>query len=311
MPQRRFKLIYLSHDLTKKVEFTLSHRKVRAALLGLAVCFLATNVVAGLLASFLLNSRESDATQQENRHLKAQVTELQTRMAGVSQQISILGETDKLLRMVADLPVVDEGTKKLGIGGAPMEAPVDVDFPGVANAKWTLDEIEREVDFQRTSFEEIHHKLTVNADLLEHTPTLRPVEGGYISSGFGVRWDPFTKRAESHPGVDIPKERGSNVMATAAGQIIYAGFYSSYGQFVVIDHGFGYQTAYGHLSKIDVREGQYVTKGQHVGEVGSTGRSTAPHLHYEVRISGRPVDPTDYFFEDVAAAGLPTAARHQ
>ena len=309
MPQRRFKLIYLSHDLTKKVEFTLTHRKVRAALLGLAVCFLATNVVAGLLASFLLNSRESDALQQENRQLKTQITQLQTRMAGVSQQLSILGETDKLLRMMADLPATDPDAKKMGIGGAPLEAPVDADLPGVTTAKWTLDELEREIDFQKTSFEEIHHKLTVNADMLEHTPTLRPVDGGYISSGFGVRWDPFTKRVESHPGVDIPEGRGTSVMCTAGGQVIYAGYYSSYGEFIVIDHGFGYQTAYGHLSKIDVREGQYVTKGQHIGEVGSTGRSTAPHLHYEVRINGRPVDPTDYFFEDVAT--LPTALKHQ
>ena len=136
--------------------------------------------------------------------------------------------------------------------------------------------------------------------MLEHTPTLRPVDGGYISSGFGVRWDPFTKRVESHAGVDIPQERGTEIMATAGGQVIYAGFYSSYGQFVVIDHGFGYQTAYGHMSKIEVREGQYVSKGQDIGQVGSTGRSTAPHCHYEVRVNGRPVDPTDYFFEDVA-----------
>lgn len=309
MPQRRFKLIYLSHDLTKKVEVTLTHRKVRAALLGLAVCFLATNVVAGLLASFLLNSRESDALQQENRKLKSHITELETRMAGVSQQVSLLGETDRLLRMMADLPAIDDDAKKLGIGGSPLEAPVDAELPGIANAKWTLDEIEREIDFQRTSFEEIHHKLTINADLLEHTPTLRPVEGGYISSGFGVRWDPFTKRVEGHAGVDIPQERGTEIMATAAGQVIYAGYYSSYGQFVVIDHGFGYQTAYGHMSRIEVREGQYVTKGQDIGQVGSTGRSTAPHCHYEVRLNGRPVDPTDYFFEDVA--NLPAGAKHQ
>src|SRR5512140_950274 len=156
MPQRRFKLIYLSHDLTKKVEVTLTHRKVRAALLGLAVCFLATNVVAGLLASFLLNSRETDALQQENHQLKSQITELQTRIAGVSQQVSVLGETDKLLRMMADLPVIDDQVKKLGIGGAPFEAPVDANMPGISHAKWSLDEIERELDMQRTSFEEIH-----------------------------------------------------------------------------------------------------------------------------------------------------------
>ena len=114
--------------------------------------------------------------------------------------------------------------------------------------------------------------------MLEHTPTLRPIEGGYISSGFGARRDPFIKRVENHAGVDICQERGTPIVATAEGQVIYAGHYYSYGKFVVIDHGFGYQTAYGHMNAIDVRQGQYVSKGQAIGAVGSTGRSTAPHV---------------------------------
>jgi murein DD-endopeptidase MepM/ murein hydrolase activator NlpD len=88
------------------------------------------------------------------------------------------------------------------------------------------------------------------------------------------------------------------------------GRYYSYGKFVVIDHGFGYQTAYGHLNDFNVRQGQYVTKGQVIASVGSTGRSTSPHLHYEVRVNGQPVDPTDYFFEDVANT-LPSMAQSQ
>jgi murein DD-endopeptidase MepM/ murein hydrolase activator NlpD len=309
MPQRKFKLIYLSHDLTKKVELTLSHRKVRAALLGLVVCFLATNVVAGLLASFLINSRENEALQMENRKLKTHISDVETQLASMNQQIATLGQTDKLLRMMADLPPMDDDVKQVGIGGAPMESPVDVNMPELTYTNWSVDKIEREIELQRASFEEIHHKLTVNAQLLEHTPTLRPITGGYISSGFGVRRDPFTKRVEAHAGVDMCQERGTPVEATAEGQVIYAGQYYSYGKFIVVDHGFGYQTAYGHLSAIDVRQGQYVNKGQTIGAVGSTGRSTAPHLHYEVRVNGQPVDPTDYFFEDVAT--LPSAKKGQ
>jgi len=307
MPQRKFRLIFLSHDLTKKVELTFTHRKVQAALLGLAVFFLATNLVAGLVASFLINSRENQALQQENRKLRAHVTELETRVAGINKDLSVLGETDKLLRMMADLPPLDQDVKKVGVGGGPSLTPSDAQLPEVANALWSLDRIGREVELQRASFEEIHHKLTVNAELLEHTPTLRPVEGGYISSGFGMRRDPFTKRVEPHAGVDICQERGTPVVATAGGQVIYVGRYYSYGKFVVIDHGFGYQTAYGHLNDFAVRQGQYVTKGQAVGTVGSTGRSTGNHVHYEVRVNGRPVDPTDYFFEDVAV--LPALAQ--
>ena len=309
MPQRKFKLIYLSHDLTKKVELTLTHRKVRAALLGLAVCFLATNVIAGLIASFLISSRENEALKQENRQLRTHITDMETRMAGINQQLSVLGETDKLLRMMADLPALDEDVKQVGIGGGPADSPVDASVPGLSTTIWSLDKIERELDLQRASFEEVHHKLTVNAELLGHTPTLRPITGGYISSGFGIRRDPFTKRVEAHAGVDICQQRGTPVEASAEGQVIYAGHYYSYGKFVVIDHGYGYTTAYGHLNAFNVRQGQYVSKGQIIGEVGSTGRSTAPHLHYEVRVNGRPVDPTDYFFEDVAT--LPTDAKGQ
>lgn len=304
MPQRKFKLIYLSHDLTKKVELTLTHRKVQAALLALAVFFLATNLVAGLVASFLINSRENEALQRENKKLRSHVTQLETRMAGMSRDLSVLDETDKLLRMMADLPPLDQDVKNVGVGGTPNLTPDDAQLPEVTNVMWSLDRVGREIELQRASFEEIHHKLTVNAELLEHTPTNRPVEGGYISSGFGVRRDPFTKRVEPHAGVDICQERGTPIMATAGGQVIYVGRYYSYGKFIVIDHGFGYQTAYGHLNDFAVRQGQYVTKGQVIGSVGSTGRSTGCHVHYEVRVNGRPVDPTDYFFEDVAT--LPT-----
>ncbi|RPH95930.1 M23 family metallopeptidase [candidate division KSB1 bacterium] len=309
MPQRKFKLIYLSHDLTKKVELTLTHRKVRAALLGLAVCFLITNVVAGLVASFLINSRENEALHQENHKLRAQITELETRVAGINKDVSLLAQTDKLLRMMADLPPLDADVQKVGIGGAPNLAPADAELPELATAVWSLDRVEREIDLQRASFEEIHHKLTVNAELLNHTPTIRPLAGGYISSGFGMRRDPFTKRVEPHAGVDIVQPRGTPIMAAAEGQIIYVGRYYSYGKFVVIDHGFGYQTAYGHLNDWSVRQGQYVSKGQVIGSVGSTGRATGSHLHYEVRVNGRPVDPTDYFFED--AATLPPTAQKQ
>jgi murein DD-endopeptidase MepM/ murein hydrolase activator NlpD len=304
MPQRKFKLIYLSHDLTKKVELTLSHRKVQAALLGLAVFFLATNLVAGLAASFLINSRENEALQQENRKLRAQVGDLETRVAGMSKDLSVLGETDRILRMMADLPALDQDVKKVGVGGGPSVTPDDAQLPEVSNVVWSLDRLGREIELQRQSFEEIHHRLTANAELLDHTPTLRPVEGGYISSGFGMRRDPFTKRIEAHAGVDICQERGTPIVATAGGQVIYVGRYYSYGKFVVIDHGFGYQTAYGHLNDFAVRQGQYVTKGQVIGTVGSTGRSTGTHVHYEVRVNGQPVDPTDYFFEDVATLPL-------
>lgn len=298
MAHRKFKLIYLSHDLTKKVELTLTHRKVRAALLALVVFFLVTNVVAGLFASFLLNSRDNQALQRENQRLRSHVTAIEERMAQFTQHLMDLNETDKHLRMVADLPALDEDVLEVGVGGTSGEVPLGAKLAELSFDYLTLGKIARGIELQVASFEEIEQKLTANADLLEHTPTIRPLEGGYVSSGFGMRRDPFTKRLAHHEGIDFSHERGTPIVATAAGQVIFSGRYFSYGKFIVVDHGFGYQTAYGHLLSMDVRVGQYVTKGQSIGTVGSTGRSTGNHLHYEVRVNGRPVNPMDYFFEE-------------
>ncbi|MBU0508614.1 M23 family metallopeptidase [bacterium] len=307
MAPRKFKLIYLSHDLTRKVELTFTHRKVRVAMLALAVVFLITNMVAGVVTSNLLKSRENQALRAENLRLRGHIGDLEKRIGDVNRDLAELTETDHMLRILADLPQVDEDVRQVGVGGAVRETLLDPQFAEFTKRIWSLDKIERELDLQKSSFEEIHQKFTSNAELLEHTPTLRPLEGGYISSAFGIRRDPFTKQTEHHPGVDIANERGTSVVATAAGEVIYSGHYFSYGRFVVLDHGFGYQTAYGHLNRINVRQGQYVAKGQKIGEVGASGRATGSHLHYEVRVNGRPVNPTDYFFEDVA--GLPTAGR--
>ena len=308
MANKKFKLILLSHDLTKKVELSLTSRKVRAALLGLGFCFLATNVVAGLVASFVLHSRENQALQTENTQLREHLSTLETRVAGVNERLSVLAETDKLLRLMSDLPVLDEDVRKVGVGGGIDETTIEPNPAELTYSVWSLDRIQREIEIQKASFEEIHAQISENAAILDHTPTLRPVDGGYISSGFGIRRDPFTKRMAAHQGLDICEPIGTPVMAAAAGRVIFAARYYNYGKLVIIDHGNGYQTAYGHLSRIDVREGQLVTKRQDIGKVGDTGRATAPHLHYEVRQDGHPVDPSDYFFDEVAAYPMNLAA---
>ncbi|HEX5274661.1 MAG TPA: peptidoglycan DD-metalloendopeptidase family protein [Candidatus Rubrimentiphilum sp.] len=117
---------------------------------------------------------------------------------------------------------------------------------------------------------------------------------GVITSPFGWRRSPFGSGAEFHQGLDIGANMGTPVKAAAAGTVISAGWYGGYGNYILIDHGGGMSTGYGHLSRIDVSNGQQVQRGQLIGAVGSTGASTGPHLHFEVRISGKPVDPTAY-----------------
>jgi murein DD-endopeptidase MepM/ murein hydrolase activator NlpD len=125
-------------------------------------------------------------------------------------------------------------------------------------------------------------------------PGRRPIEGGRNGSPFGNRIDPFTHRLSFHPGIDLVAPTGTPILAAAGGRVIFAGPKAGYGNAVEIDHGNGFVTRYGHASKIDVRAGQVVLPLDHIAEVGSTGRSTGPHLHFEVLVHGQPVNPADY-----------------
>jgi murein DD-endopeptidase MepM/ murein hydrolase activator NlpD len=119
-----------------------------------------------------------------------------------------------------------------------------------------------------------------------------------LNSGFGVRADPFTGAPARHEGLDISSTRSEPVLATADGIVIHSGWAGEYGKAIAIQHGDRYETLYGHLEKTLVAAGQRVRRGDRVGLVGSTGRSTAPHLHYEVRVDGHPVNPLEYVLED-------------
>lgn len=125
-------------------------------------------------------------------------------------------------------------------------------------------------------------------------PAGQPVRASKVSSGFGTRWHPVLGGYRFHAGIDLVAPAGTLILATAPGVITQSGWCGGYGLCVTVDDGNGYNTLYGHLSRVDVIAGQDVTSGQRLGLVGSTGRSTGPHLHYEVRINGRPVDPRPY-----------------
>lgn len=125
-------------------------------------------------------------------------------------------------------------------------------------------------------------------------PAGLPVRASNVSSGFGTRWHPLLGGYRFHAGIDLVAPAGTQILATSPGVVTEAGWCGGYGLCVTVDHGDGYHTLYGHLSQLEVAAGQHVASGQRLGLVGSTGQSTGPHLHYEVRINGRPVDPRPY-----------------
>lgn len=186
----------------------------------------------------------------------------------------------------------------MGIGGKQVERSPQIVSK---NAQRTLDEIYESIDvlkgkyyLRQTSLREIQEQIEDNLYLWAHVPSIHPLPGYRICSGYGYRTDPIDKTIRMHWGMDIGAPRGTKIYATADGVVFFAGWVSGYGWTVIIDHGFGFKTAYAHCQSILVKHRELVSRGKVVARVGSTGRSISPHLHYEVRVSGMKINPYKY-----------------
>lgn len=227
------------------------------------------------------NESYREATVQ----LSAQISALQ----GAVDEIGELAAVDSAVSRAMDRLPAGVRARAMG-GGTAADAipPVIGTADGEADAAFAvfrniLGLIENRLESVRSGVERRHA-------LAAATPSIWPVPG-WLSSAFGNRQDPFTGLTSFHPGLDISAARGEPVLATADGMISHAGFTGNYGNLVVIEHGFGISTKYGHLAKFAVASGRAVRRGDVIGYVGSTGRSTSPHLHYEVWVNGRLANP--------------------
>jgi murein DD-endopeptidase MepM/ murein hydrolase activator NlpD len=265
----------------------------------MAVVVLILGVVAGgayLFGELHAKSRMGHL-QDENALLAHQLDQVKDGLLTVTGEIDSLVEREQMLRLRVDLPVVDEDVLEAGIGSlAPLQSEVIADAR-VEDLLNSLDHLERRLIVTRQSFGEIQDKILDDEDRLHRIPSIIPIHEGRLTDNFGYRRDPFTKRMAFHHGADFSAPRGTPVFATADGVVKRVYKAPGYGNMVELDHGLGYTTVFGHLKKATVRRGEHVKRGEQVGEVGNTGRSTAPHLHYEVRIEGTAVDPLDYFYE--------------
>lgn len=169
-----------------------------------------------------------------------------------------------------------------------------------------INNVSTRLDFQNRSFDEIEKMVANKEELLKATPAIQPVSNKdleRVASGFGVRIDPVYKTPRFHKGLDFAAPQGTPIYATADGVIEEAGFSTGgYGNNVVINHGYGYQTLYGHMYRVKVRAGQRIKRGETIGWVGNTGKSTGPHCHYEVHKNGNPIDPVYFFYNDLTPA---------
>jgi murein DD-endopeptidase MepM/ murein hydrolase activator NlpD len=173
----------------------------------------------------------------------------------------------------------------------------------VSSMMLALNNISNRISIQKTSYNEIDGLLKNKEQLLSHTPAIQPVSNKdltRIASGFGYRIDPIYKTVKFHAGLDFTAPQGTPIYATADGTVTTAGNTGNgYGNHVVINHGYGYETLFGHMVRVKVRAGQTVKRGEVIGWVGSTGKSTGPHCHYEVHKNGEKIDPVYFFYNDL------------
>lgn len=230
--------------------------------------------------------------RKQIQHFAKDINRLQETLAGLQR-------FEKKVRIIANLETGTEGEGVFGIGGS---LPEDID-PGleleehhnglVREMHQQVDHLEHAATVQGERFESLIDTMKGQVNLLAATPAIRPT-GGWITSGFGYRSSPFTGLKEFHKGIDIANRKGTPVIATGDGLVAFAGRKGFLGNMLVIDHGHGMVTRYAHLSKISVKRGAKVHRGDTVGAIGASGRSTGPHLHYEVLLNGVPVNPKKY-----------------
>jgi len=270
---------------------------------GVCALFLGALVAITLYLSNLRNIEDYNRLAQQNRELEKQVDFFSQRLRDLDEQLTGLKESNTRIKVLANLAIVPGRDERLGVGGPdPLAAALTVSCldserkQQLARMHEELQLLELDISHEEGELKRLGEHLEKQQAQLNFTPSVWPVKG-WISSRFGYRVSPFTGRRELHKGLDIVNRNGTPVVATADGRVVYAGYKGGYGKMVIIDHGLGKITKYGHLAKIIVRNGDEVIRGQQIGLLGSSGRSTGPHLHYEVVINGKAVNPMDYLLD--------------
>jgi len=237
--------------------------------------------------------------KEENNHQKVQLTAIAQKIDQISAKMIELKKFDNKLRVMVNLEPHDDSSQFLGIGGSdptvwnPGFTMEDTQKKLVRLMHHSMDNLDQELSVQILEKTELHKFLNKQKSLLASTPSVWPVRG-WVSSGFGYRISPFTNEREFHSGIDISARMKTPITAPADGIISMVGKTYGFGTILHINHGQGIKTIYGHLDKVLVKKGQYVKRGENIALLGSSGRSTGPHLHYEVHLKGVPLNPRRY-----------------
>jgi hypothetical protein len=295
---------------------TLNYEKVRITWkdrLKTVAAFLITGVFFASIVLFLaytyLESPKERILERENEQLKEQYREVNTRLDELADVLGDLEHRDdNIYRVIFEAEPIDANQRMAGIGGVNRYRHLEgYDFSDLTIATHKrLDDIAKRIVVQSESLDEIVELAKNKEAMLSRIPAIQPVSNADLTrmaSGYGMRIDPHYKVPKMHQGMDFTAPTGTPIYATGDGVVLRADSKASgYGKHIRIDHGYGYVTLYGHMSRLNVRPGQKVKRGETIGLVGSTGKSTAPHLHYEVRYNGDAIDPVNFYFNDISEA---------
>ncbi len=300
MSKKKYTIMILPDETTRVRKYSVPKTTVRGFLVILAVLILGLGYLVTDYYGVKRMVAELDKLRLEARQHQQQLVTFAKSFDDLQSEMTRLRQFDMKLRVMADLDGVIYPEQIMGIGGEnpepfnPLEGELSFQDQTIINSmNRSLGRLKTEVNIQERSFQELVEYLEDQKSLLASTPSIWPVKG-WLTSTFGYRSSPFTGRREMHKGLDIATRSGTPVIAPADGLVVFAGREGGFGNMVVIDHGYGITTRYGHCSTIEVKLGQKVKRGDAIARVGNTGRSTGPHVHYEVAVNGVSVNPSRY-----------------
>jgi murein DD-endopeptidase MepM/ murein hydrolase activator NlpD len=296
MAKRRWTIVLVPHDAEPSRVIELSYGLIKGACVALVA-------VAGcaLLVGYATVSRRVDLSraarlERENAKLAQALGDIHGRLSTLTDTLAEISKRDARIRVLANLEPIDPQVLAAGIGGP--VAPVSEDAGPLErhtlDVRVDVNALIRRANLLASSFRVAADSLASHTDRLAATPSIMPTEG-WLSSAFqAMRDHPILHVARPHEGIDVSAPSGSPIEAPAAGRVISAGWEQGYGNTLEIDHGYGITTRYAHASRLLVKKGDRVKRGQRIALVGNSGLATGPHLHYEVHVNGKPVNPLRY-----------------
>ena len=300
------KFIYIKDNESSFKELNLNKFQLFLVSIAVFLFIIAPTFIISYYIAY--NNADSDFVDFKDNKIKTIESDIENSRDDIDyikDQLNVLQLKDNNLRSMVGLPIIPEDVRQMGTGGKSGDSD-DLNYyfedafdEDVDSYVQEVDFLKRSIGLQKISISDISDYVDDNLDKILRFPAIHPIDIKLceVTSGFGKRRDPYTRRYRMHDGQDFSGKRGTPIYATANGVVKSSKYYGSYGNYIEIDHGNGYSTVYAHLNKRRVKRGTKVKRGQRIGDLGNTGRSTANHLHYEVKYRGKAVDPQDYFFD--------------